>query len=1148
MSSNKEENEIEKEENLNSEEPKKEYIKKVGNYILNEQIGIGTFSKVTKAIHTLTGEKVAVKILDKLKIKDNIDIERISREIEILKSISHPNICQLYESNSTIHNFYLIMEYIEGGDLSDYINSNISLNEHISCNFFRQLISVIEYLYEMGISHRDIKPENILLDASHQNIKVIDFGLSNYCADSELLKSACGSPCFASPEMLSGHPYNGITTDIWSSGIVLYSMLVGTLPFDDQELNALYDQIKVGTFYIPSTLSLEAIDFLKKILQVEPNKRMNLFQIKEHPWFNIEKNKLYKGIDLTVETFPYNEELIEYVIKRYFEKDTDLNKNNFIKMIQYNACNQYTAAYYLTEKIWTKHKHEKENLNGEKKEVINNLKNIIKSKKSQENDNSEIKETKNNKILSDNKEKVKNNNEERNDNNTNNNNYYKEKGVLKIQIKNKEKLINIKQSKNKSNSRSNSSTNKSKGKNFINNNKDITKINLIKKELISNRKSPYNCFKTKKNSFINNKKINLFLNIDDTNKKLTHRITTILDCLNGMKISESNTKNKKNKSWQKKEKDIDKEKNLSKKYSKQNIKILNDKNKISITRNHFMTYNFITDGQKKHEKNNPSFNKINNIRFTGSFKKKGNTKALTDRRKNYNDIIINDELQPNIVSYNTSKIQSIKAEKIKKNKTNMTPNRNPSNGNKRRRKYESNSMNITNVNYAKKKNSSNKETNKNKNYPKYTFNKKINNKYMQTNTNYKKINSYNINHMLTDNKQDKNDLNINKIKLPESSHSLIYMKKTYFQNKNSKTHYNKNENHNTINKYKELIDEFSVGHSEGKNRKNKLKKTISKFQSEYFISSNKKIEEKLIFKNRNKFSLLINPSQNHSLSKTKTSNNISNNNINNLSQNYSNIIDDSKNKIKPKLIKSSLKNKQIIAVNSGRYQLFHPLKYKKNNLKIKISSTNYKMNTNNISDFLFKKNMKNRNYIKNRKNSLTIRNYSSFIKSNTNTNPNTNTNKNSENKKIKNPFSQNLSLSPENTNNVNNKNNENNKKIINININNILKINKKYSICLTKSNEPSKNAIYFNNNTDISEQKKIFGIKNYNSSYPIVSDINNKYKGAIKYCSNRYNYKNKNDLIYPKISNENKNDKNYSSLLKKQLFEEQLLNKNINKI
>ena len=301
-------------------------------------------------------------------------MERISREIEILKSISHPNISQLYESNSTIHNFYLVMEYLEGGDLCDFINKNICLNEHIACHFFRQLISAIEYLYEMGITHRDIKPENILLDSSQNNIKLIDFGLSNYCAEKELLQSACGSPCFASPEMLSGNPYNGITTDIWSSGIVLYSMLVGTLPFDDQELNVLYDQIKIGTFYIPSTLSLEAIDFLKRILYVEPDKRLSLKQIKEHPWFNLEKNKLNKGIDLTMETFPYDENLIEYVIKNYYEDDIEINKSIFIKMVQYHACNQYTATYYLTQKLLENNK-ENNNSNIESKnknELVSN--------------------------------------------------------------------------------------------------------------------------------------------------------------------------------------------------------------------------------------------------------------------------------------------------------------------------------------------------------------------------------------------------------------------------------------------------------------------------------------------------------------------------------------------------------------------------------------------------------------------------------------------------------------------------------------------------------------------------------------------------------------------------------------------------------
>ena len=225
----------EKDEKIEKEE-RLEYSKMIGNYILFDQIGMGTFSKVSKAVHILTEQIVAVKILEKEKIEDDIDVERIIREIEILKNISHPNIAQMYETYSTVHNIYLMMEYIEGGDLFDYINKNTFLPENKACYFFRQLIGVIEYLNNMGISHRDIKPENILLDKDKKNIKVIDFGLSNYCEGKTLLHSSCGSPCYASPEMLSGKPYQGITTDLWSSGIVLYSMLVGSLPFDEQEI------------------------------------------------------------------------------------------------------------------------------------------------------------------------------------------------------------------------------------------------------------------------------------------------------------------------------------------------------------------------------------------------------------------------------------------------------------------------------------------------------------------------------------------------------------------------------------------------------------------------------------------------------------------------------------------------------------------------------------------------------------------------------------------------------------------------------------------------------------------------------------------------------------------------------------------------
>ena len=377
--------------NLENNYENLEYSKKIGDYILFDQIGMGTFSKVTRAFHLITEQTVAVKILDKEKIEDEIDIERIIREIEILKSIHHPNIAQMYETYSTIHNFYLMMEYVAGGDLFDYITSHNYLSEKKSCYFFRQIISVLEYLISLGISHRDIKPENILLNEEHTQIKFIDFGLSNYCNQNELLHSSCGSPCYASPEMLSGKSYRGTTTDLWSAGIVLYSMLVGALPFDDQELHKLYEQIKVGKFYIPSTLSLEAIDLLKRILEVDPKKRINIEGVKNHKWFKMEENPMYKGINISIEHFPCDTKVVSYVIKNYFKEDKDINLNVFVKMVHLHECNKYTATYYLVKNnilgIKEKFKVRKENKN-----KTNNNEN--KENKTNNNENNENKKEK----------------------------------------------------------------------------------------------------------------------------------------------------------------------------------------------------------------------------------------------------------------------------------------------------------------------------------------------------------------------------------------------------------------------------------------------------------------------------------------------------------------------------------------------------------------------------------------------------------------------------------------------------------------------------------------------------------------------------------------------------------------------------------
>ena len=461
---NEDKKDIIKNNNLNKKNKesleKVEFSKIVGNYLLFDQIGMGSFSKVTKAIHLITEQTVAVKILEKEKIEDEIDIERIIREIEILKTIMHPNIAQIFETYSTVHNIYLMMEFVEGGDLFDFITKTSFLSEPIACHIYRQIISVLDYLTEMGISHRDIKPENILLDESHKNIKFIDFGLSNYCKDKELLHSSCGSPCYASPEMLSGKPYRGVTTDVWSSGVVLYSMLVGSLPFDDQEIQKLYEQIKVGKFYLPSTLSLEAIDLLKRILEVNPQKRITLKEIKDHPWFNKANNPLYKGIiyninDINKNKFPYDNEVVSFVIKEFYNDDQSINNKKLIEMIQKHEINQYTATYYLTKKnifkiedynyesYNAKEKNNKielkikNNINErEKKEISRNDKKIKENKRSHTEDNMII-----------NKTNQKNTTKRYclfSNNNNNDNNYLKnnkEKNIIREDLSNRNKDI-----------------------------------------------------------------------------------------------------------------------------------------------------------------------------------------------------------------------------------------------------------------------------------------------------------------------------------------------------------------------------------------------------------------------------------------------------------------------------------------------------------------------------------------------------------------------------------------------------------------------------------------------------------------------------------------------------------------------------------
>lgn len=175
---------------------------------------------------------MAVKVLEKSRIKDKKDVERISREIKILKQLHHPNVVQIYEIIETEKDLYLVMEFVSSGELFDIIVQNQRLSEKQACKYFQELISGIKYIHELGICHRDLKPENLLVDYD-KSLKIVDFGLSNLYEKGGMLKTACGSPCYAAPEMIAGNRYNGLMSDLWSCGVVLYAMLCGFLPFED---------------------------------------------------------------------------------------------------------------------------------------------------------------------------------------------------------------------------------------------------------------------------------------------------------------------------------------------------------------------------------------------------------------------------------------------------------------------------------------------------------------------------------------------------------------------------------------------------------------------------------------------------------------------------------------------------------------------------------------------------------------------------------------------------------------------------------------------------------------------------------------------------------------------------------------------------
>uniref|UniRef100_A0A914GVG9 non-specific serine/threonine protein kinase n=1 Tax=Globodera rostochiensis TaxID=31243 RepID=A0A914GVG9_GLORO len=261
---------------------------KVGFYEVDRTIGKGNYAVVKLARHRITKTEVAIKIVDKRRL-DSVNLAKIYREIDVLKKLRHPNIVRLYQVMETNNMLYLVTEYAPNGEIYDLISKQKKLGEENARRKFWQIISAVDYLHSLNIVHRDLKAENLLLDAKFQ-IKLADFGFSNFFSYDGTLDTFCGSPPYAAPEVFEGKRYAGPEIDIWSLGVILYVMVCGVLPFEGVNLQLLRDRVLSGRIRIPYFMSSDCENLVRRMLTVESRRRPTIEQIKRHRWMHYDEH------------------------------------------------------------------------------------------------------------------------------------------------------------------------------------------------------------------------------------------------------------------------------------------------------------------------------------------------------------------------------------------------------------------------------------------------------------------------------------------------------------------------------------------------------------------------------------------------------------------------------------------------------------------------------------------------------------------------------------------------------------------------------------------------------------------------------------------------------------------------------------------
>ncbi|KAJ8004160.1 hypothetical protein DPEC_G00155900 [Dallia pectoralis] len=323
----------------------------VGFYEIIRTLGKGNFAVVKLARHKVTKTQVAIKIIDKTRLEPS-ELKKIYREVQVMKRLNHPNIIKLYQVMETDDMLYMVMEYARNGEMFDLLSSSGRLCESDARKKFWQILLAVDYCHSNHIIHRDLKAENLLLD-SNMDIKVADFGFGNFFSKGELLSTWCGSPPYAAPEVFEGREYEGPPLDIWSLGVVLYVLVCGVLPFEGPSLAALSQRVREGRFRIPFFMSQECENLVRRMLVIDPAKRITVAQIKKHRWMKVDPHVTAAHPEMPQQTPSPAPEGGFCVEEHYSEPVLGLmqilgiDRQSTIESLQSSSYNHFSAIYRL---------------------------------------------------------------------------------------------------------------------------------------------------------------------------------------------------------------------------------------------------------------------------------------------------------------------------------------------------------------------------------------------------------------------------------------------------------------------------------------------------------------------------------------------------------------------------------------------------------------------------------------------------------------------------------------------------------------------------------------------------------------------------------------------------------------------------------